>query len=260
MLPQLLTALFFALLGDVPYSQPQANLLDDMIERINAEAPAFVVHVGDITSGRGPCSDEWFEARKQQFARFKAPFVLLPGDNEWLDCRRRTGFDPMERLEKWRQLFCHEIPLDNFQRQKNKYCENVRWIAGNVVFVGVHVTGDNNNSRDPLETGERMQAVFKWLDEAEALARERDGLVILMHANPFLRHQGYATIRERLRRLGASMPGKVLLVNGDTHSFRDDEPLPGLRRTEVYGWPWLRWTKARIENNGAKRFVLEAAE
>ena len=38
----------FALLGDVPYSQPHANLLDAMIDRINREKPAFVVHVGDI--------------------------------------------------------------------------------------------------------------------------------------------------------------------------------------------------------------------
>jgi hypothetical protein len=81
----------------VPYSQPGANLLDDMIDRINAQQLAFVIHVGDITSGHGPCDDAWMEARKQQFGRFKAPFVLLPGDNEWTDCRR-SGFDPMERL------------------------------------------------------------------------------------------------------------------------------------------------------------------
>ncbi len=31
-----------------------------------------------------------------------------------------------------------------------------------------------------------MQAVFAWLDEAEALARQRGGLVLMMHANPFL--------------------------------------------------------------------------
>lgn len=69
-------------MGDVPYSHPQVNLLDSMIERLNAEQLAFVVHVGDITSGRGPCGDEWMEARKKQFARFRHPFVLLPGDND----------------------------------------------------------------------------------------------------------------------------------------------------------------------------------
>jgi hypothetical protein len=250
-------------MGDVPYSYPQVNLLDSMIERINAEKLAFVVHVGDITSGSGPCGDEWLEARKKQFARFTHPFVLLPGDNEWTDCHR-TGFDPMERLAKWRSLFCFSIEGLSLERQKGKYCENVRWVHDNVVFVGLNIPGSNNNlSENPLEHGERMQAVFAWLDQAAALARRREGLVVLMQANPFQKRRfgadGYTAVRERLRRLGEAMPGKVLLVHGDTHQFRDDEPLPGLRRVEVYGSPHVRWAKARIERTGAGFISVEPA-
>jgi hypothetical protein len=253
-------------MGDVPYSQPGANLLGDMIERLNAEPLAFVVHVGDITSGAGPCGNDWLQARQAQFARFRHPFVLLPGDNEWTDCRR-SGFDPLERLAKWRSLFCADVPLRNFRRQAGKYCENVRWEHDRFVFVGLNVPGGNNNlDEDPAESGERMQAVFAWLDEAEALVREkgaaREGLVVLMHANPFLlRHvgaDGYAAVRDRLRRLGESMPGKVLLVHGDTHRFRDDAPLPGLRRVEVFGWPSIRWAKAQVGRTGTVLFKVEA--
>ena len=258
---KLLLALAFALLGDVPYSQSEATLLDGMIDQINAEQLAFSVHVGDITSGTGPCGDAWLEARKRQFARVRNPFVLLPGDNDWTDCHR-TGFDPLERLAKWRSLFC--FPIANFilERQKGKYCENVRWIHDNVVFAGVNIPGSYNNIiRDPAEQAERMHAVFGWLDEAETLARTRDGLVVLMQANPFVTRRagadGYAELRERLRRLGAAMPGKVLLVHGDTHRYRDDEPLPGLRRIEVYGSPQTRWLRARIERTGAKLFDVE---
>lgn len=237
-------------MGDVPYSQPQANLLDDMIARMNAEPLAFVVHVGDITSGRGPCGDEWMQARKKQFERFKAPFVLLPGDNDWTDCHRE-GMDPRERLESWRRRFCVPVALDSFVRQ-HKYCENVRWIAGNRVFVGLNVQGSNNNlNRDPAEMGERMAEVFGWLDEAAKLAEGRDGLVVLMQANPFLKPRlgganGYDGILAKLRELGRAMPGRVLLVNGDTHEYKDDEPLPGVRRVEVYGWPHLRWLRATV--------------
>jgi len=232
-----------------------------MIDRINAAPLAFVVHVGDITSGRGPCGDDWLEARRRQFTRFKAPFVLLPGDNEWLDCRR-SGFDPVERLEKWRTFFCFPVEGLSLQRQAGKYCENVRWIHDNAVFVGLNIPGSNNNAADdPAEHGERMQAVFAWLDEAEALARQHDGLVVLMHANPFATRlvgaDGYAAVRERLRRLAAAMPGKVQLVHGDTHRFRDDEPLPGLRRVEVYGWPHLRWAQARIARTGTRLMAVE---
>jgi hypothetical protein len=259
--PQLLVALAFAVFGDVPYSQPQANLLDGMIDRMNAAPLAFAVHVGDITSGTGPCGDEWLEARRKQFARFAHPFVLLPGDNEWTDCHR-SGFDPLERLAKWRSLFCVPVESLSLERQKGKYCENVRWVHDNVVFAGLNVPGSNNNlGENPAEYEERMKAVFAWLDEAEALARTRDGLVILMQANPFVTRligaDGYSEVRERLRRLGAAMPGKVLLVHGDTHRFRDDEPLPGLRRVEVYGSPHIRWAKARIERTGASLFNVE---
>lgn len=249
-------------MGDVPYSHPQANLLDGMIDRMNAEQIAFVVHVGDITSGTGPCGDEWLEARRKQFARFQHPFVLLPGDNDWTDCHR-TGFDPLERLAKWRTLFCFSIENFSLERQAGKYCENVRWVHDNVVFVGLNVTGSNNNlGIDPAEHGERMQAVLAWLGQAEALARTRDGLVVLMQANPFLKPRlgganGFDAILERLRQLGASMPGKVLLVHGDTHQYRDDEPLPGLRRVEVYGSPQIRWARARILRAGPRLFEVE---
>jgi hypothetical protein len=249
-------------MGDMPYSHPHANLLDDMIERMNAERLAFVAHVGDITSGRGPCDDAWMEERRKQFARFKHPFVLLPGDNDWMDCKR-TGFEPMERLAKWRALFCTAVENLSVTRQKDRYCEHVRWQHDNVVFVGLNIPGGNNNlDADAAEHGERMQAVYAWLDEAEVLARKRDGLVVLMQANPFLEPRlgganGFDGILARLRRLGESMPGKVLLVHGDTHRFRDDEPLPGLRRVEVHGWPSLGWTRARIERGGAKLFAVE---
>ena len=147
--------------------------MDEMIGRMNAEPLAFAVHVGDITSGNGPCGDEWLEARKRQFARVKAPFVLLPGDNEWTDCHR-TGFDPLERLEKWRELFCVPVQALSLERQQGKYCEHVRWIAQNVVFVGLNIPGSNNNlPRDPLEHRERMQAALAWLDEAVECAKSK---------------------------------------------------------------------------------------
>lgn len=236
---KLLAALALALLGDLPYSQPQANLLNGLIDAMNAQPLAFVVHVGDITSGLGPC------------------------DDEWSDCHR-TGFDPLERLAKWRALFCFQHGDFKLERQTG-HCENVRWEAGNVVFVGLNIPGSNNNlgrnAAMVAENAARMRAVFAWLDEVEALAHKRDGLVVLMHANPFVSRRfgadGYTEVRDRLRRLGAAMRGKVLLVHGDTHQYRDDEPMPGLRRVEVYGSPHIRWAKARIERAGARLFNVE---
>src|SRR4029453_11630525 len=142
--PQQPAAPSFALMGDTPYSQAQANLLDSLIDRVNAEPLAFAAHVGDITSGQGPCDDDWLLERKRQFERFRIPFVLLPGDNEWTDCHR-TGFDPLERLAKWRQLFCIPVDVPGFTRQRGEYCENVRWERDDIVFAGLNVPGSNNN-------------------------------------------------------------------------------------------------------------------
>ena len=252
-------AFSFGLMGDTPYSQAQANLLDSLIDRVNAEPLSFMVHVGDITDGNGPCDDEWLEARKRQFARFHAPFVLLPGDNEWTDCHR-GGFDPLERLAKWRELFCVEVPLATFRRQPGRYCENVRWEAGGIVFVGLNVPGSNNNvGRTPemdRESVERMRAVFAWIDEAERGAHDGKMLLLLMQANPFLRPRsgtdGFAQLRARLARLAEKYPRCVVLVHGDTHQYRDDEPMPGLRRIEVPGSPWVEWLRTWIDERGLR--------
>lgn len=257
-------AMAFALLGDTPYSQPQANLLNGLIDEMNRERLAFVVHVGDITSGLGPCGDEWMEARKRQFERIRHPFVLLPGDNDWTDCHR-TGFDPLERLVKWRSLFCVPVPELKLERQTGR-CENVLWTVDGAVFVGVNVPGSNNNlGRTPemdTEIAARMREVFAWLDEAERRAQSRRALVILMQANPDFegrerrRVDGFAALKARLREIAARLGKPVLLVHGDTHYFQDDEPLPGLRRVEVWGSPYVRWLRARVVPEG---FRIEQA-
>ena len=262
--PEQAGAASFALMGDVPYSQAQANLLDSLIDRVNAEPLAFAAHVGDITSGQGPCDDEWLQARKRQFEQFRVPFVLLPGDNEWTDCHR-SGFDPIERLAKWRELFCVAIALPGFARQRGEHCENVRWELGELVFVGLNVPGSNNNlgrtrAMDAEHAG-RMRAVFAWLDDAVAHTRAGQTLVVLMQANPFLRPRngvdGFAALRERLASLGKAHPAKIVLVHGDTHMYRDDEPLPGLRRVEVPGSPQVRWLRATLAGG---RLRVEATD
>jgi hypothetical protein len=227
----------FGVLGDVPYSQGEIERLDAVIERINAEQLEFVVHVGDIGSSAQACSDAWLLERQKQFARIRHPFLLIPGDNEWSDCK-----DPLARLQKWRGLFC--AGTLEVERQPGEYCEHVRWEAGGRVFVALNVPGGNNHLRHP-EHAPRMAAVHAWLDEAAARAEGRKGLVVMMQANPFVTspRDGYASLRERLAELGKRNPGKVLLVHGDTHLYRDDEPLPGLRRVEVWGSPFVDWTR-----------------
>lgn len=241
-------------MGDAPYSEGEARRLDALIDDLNAQPLAFVAHVGDITSGRGPCSDAWLEARQRQFARLRHPFILLPGDNDWTDCHR-TGFDPLERLRKWRALFCASPAALALERQEGEYCEHVRWRHAGLLFVALNVPGSNNNlgrTREmDAEYERRMFAAFEWLDEsvAEAEWRGLAGVVVLMQANPFERRSpdGYERLRNVLathaRWLGA---GRLALVHGDSHVFLDDRPLPGVRRIVVWGSPFVGWLRAGV--------------
>lgn len=189
------------------------------------------MHVGDIGSSAAACTDQWLLERKRQFGRIRHRFVLVPGDNEWSDCK-----NPLARLKAWREMFC-ETPRE--------FCEHRRWETAGWVFVTLNVPGHNNNLRH-AEHAPRMRAVLAWLDEGAAAAKGDKGLVVLMQANPFvtLPRDGYGELRASLERLAAKSPGKVVLIHGDTHFYREDEPLPGLRRIEVWGSPIVSWIRA----------------
>ena len=235
----------FALLGDTPYSQGEAERLERLIGDLNAERLDLVVHLGDIGSARLACTDAWLDERQRQFARIRHPFVAVPGDNEWTDCR-----DPAARLAAWRQRFC-AAPFPT-EVQGGEYCEHRRWQAAGLLFVTLNVPGAHNNRRDGAERERRMRSVLAWLGESAALAARRGLiLVILMQADPFA--DGYAALREAMQRLGRAMPGRVVLAHGDSHLWMEDEPWPGVRRLEVWGSPFVSWIRADV-GAGALRF------
>jgi predicted phosphodiesterase len=276
--------LAFALIGDTPYSEPEAAALDRMIDEMNREDLAFVIHVGDITGGRGPCTDDWLEARKRQFERSRHPFVIVPGDNEWVDCHR-SGMDPVERLAKFRALFesggtslgQRRIALERQSGRYSEYREHLRWIAADVLFVGLNVQGSNNNlgrtAAMDTEYRARMAAVFAWMQDSLRLARERDlsGMVIFAQADPEFerrilrrRGDGFAEFRDALRDLALAFGRPVLFVHGDTHLYRLDQPLAdaagrtleNFTRVIVFGSPQTRWIRAGIDPATPRLFEL----
>jgi Calcineurin-like phosphoesterase len=282
------TALQFALIGDTPYSGVEAAALDSMIDDINREDLAFVIHVGDITSGQGPCTDEWLAARKRQFEKFMHPFVIVPGDNEWVDCHR-SGFDPMERLAKFRELFeSGDTSLANrslkLERQSGRYAEyreHLRWIAADVLFVGVNVQGSNNNfGRTPAMDAEhrwRMAAVLAWLEDSVRLAERRHlaGILVFAQGDPDFEGKmrrkgstGFADFRNALRDLALRFGKPVLFVNGDTHLYKLDQPiadpasgrpLENFTRVVVFGSPQTRWIRAGIDPTSPRLFQVSPA-
>jgi hypothetical protein len=247
----------FGILGDTPYSENEIRKLDGLIGRINAQDLAFVVHVGDIgTSARmQACSDAWLEARRGQFAKIRHPFVLLPGDNEWTDCAKH-GMDPLSRLAAWRRLFCVEVGGLALERQPG-HCENVRWQAGGMAFIGLNVPGGGS----PDLGDARMAATLEWLDESLSLAESRDPrrIIVFLHADPRFERVGrtdaYARLRGVLATHSAWFKERLVMVHGDTHVYRDDEPHPGLRRVQVWGSPLVSWLRVSL---AGKRLRVES--
>lgn len=235
----------FGVLGDTPYSQAEAAKLDRLIGRMNAQRLAFVVHVGDLgtSAAAQACGDAWLEARKRQFAGLRAPFVLLPGDNEWRDCG-----DPPKRLDAWRKLFCADVPGLALERQPG-HCENLRWRAGGMAFIGLNVPGGGN----PDLADARMAATLEWLDESlsAAEAQRAARIFVFLHADPRFERVGaddaYAKLRAVLATHAAWFKGRLVLVHGDTHVYRNDEPAPGLRRLEPWGAPFVSWMRATVD-------------
>jgi hypothetical protein len=276
----------FALIGDVPYDALQeTNLFPNMIDELNQAQLAFVVHNGDFKSGSSPCTDECFEARARQFATIRPPFVFIFGDNEWSDCGRvkTNAFVPEERLEKLRALFSQgdvslgQRPMPLLRQSQTpafaKFRENVRWVDGRVVFAGLNVPGDDNHFGTP-EFGPRNAANIAWIQETFALAsRERlHAVMLIMQANLHFElpstnrvRRGFNEMLQVLERETLAFGKPVVLVHGDSHYFRIDQPLLGSRskrrienftRVETFGNPDVHWLKVSVDHRDPNVFTF----
>ena len=275
----------FALIGDTPYSDSERRELPRMLDAIAASDVDFVVHVGDIKNGQSRCDDTVFKDRQQLFDSNPAPFIFVPGDNEWSDCGRISNgaYDPLERLAALRRLFWEQpdslgrkrIALE---RQPGAYSEHSRFRRGPVLFVTLNLPGDDNNygrrSEPRQEFLERNPVVLAWLQESFALAR-RDklaGIVLLFQANPGfahfsegLPHRGFRDFLEALRQETLDFSGQVVAVHGDTHISRIDQPLrdaggkkiPNFTRVETFGYPLMGWTRGIVDTDAPALFRFE---
>jgi hypothetical protein len=249
-----------------------------MLERLDREPLAFVVHVGDFKGG-GACSDELFRRRKAEFDASAHAFIYTPGDNEWTDCPRKGagGTEPLERLARLRETFFAdrwslgrariELLAQDKCLQAGCPCpahpENRFWTRAGVRFVTLHVVGSRNNvgfdAASDAEAKCRWEANRAWLEQAVRASErsETRALVIFIQANPW-DVRGAEVYRPLLRDVEAAarrLRKPVLFVHGDTHIQRVDTPfadslgntLTDLTRLEVFGSPFVGWVKVTVD-------------
>ena len=277
----------FVALGDLPYGSPQNSYAAyrSLIDKINQESPAFSVHVGDFKSGSTHCSDEEFANQLEHFKRFTGALIYTPGDNEWTDCHRSNNgqYDPIERLTALRQRFftpgmslgAKPIPVQNqsvAMPSWSRYIENVRWLNQGVMFATVHIVGSNNNleSRDIAanrEFFERDAANVAWIQATfeQASLQQASAIVIAFQADvmetktqweDFPAFSGFRkSIAETLLPLAKNWGKPVLIVHGDSHQFKIDQPfqiekktLTNVTRLIVPGASDVRAVKVNVSN------------
>ena len=269
----------FAVIGDYPYAAEDVPKFDRLIDAINAEAPAVVLHVGDISNVA--CTDAALNTTLAALGRFTMPVVYTPGDNEWTDCQG-AGADPLQRLGRVRQLF---FPSDQslgrrtltVTRQSAEYPENSRFAFGGVAFVAVHQVGSSNGTgRSPegdAEATARAEAGAAWVRAGfeSAVAANSKGIVVFFQADPNFdlyrvgvrnAHTPFLLVIER-EAIRYGRP--VLLVHGDTHVFRvdkalvasaDGKPIENVTRLENFGEREVHWSRVTVDPTGPELFTF----
>lgn len=289
----------FVALGDLPYGQAAQSYAPykALISSINQERPSFSIHIGDFKSGSTLCSDEESKLQLGHFGLFDSALVYTPGDNEWTDCHRISngGYDPLERLQALRSTFYKpgwslgKQPLAVLNQSSTmpvfaKFVENQRWSHHGVVFVTLHIVGSNNNFevRDPRaveEFFERDKANIAWIRETFAYAAQTQAkaIVLAMQADAFESkslwedfpaHSGFrASVGETLLPLASKSKIPVLLIHGDSHIFRFDQPftlnkkpIMQLTRLEVPGAGDVRAVHVTVDTSQRNPFAVRLLE
>jgi hypothetical protein len=291
----------FAVIGDLGYYAEQEPWVDNVFADLNRnDALAFVVHVGDLSRPALSCTNEMLSRRLAQFRASAHPLIFTPGDNDWTDCHEPAvkGADPFERLANLRTMFFageqslgrRTIPLTRQSQDPAfaKFRENVRWEYGGVTFVTLHVVGSNNGlGRVPegdAEYAERNKANLTWLSQGFAHARANNSraVMVLQQANIFPNFppfpgkprepSGYSDLHALLERETAAFAKPVVLVHGDSHYFRIDNPffirpprgtagvpsLANFLRVETFGAPNHHWVQVTADASDPAVFSFQA--
>jgi hypothetical protein len=281
----------FGVFGDGPYRVWEYGRFHAMIEDASRTEMRWLIHIGDILWY--PCSDERFAAQRDAMNEIAHPVVYTPGDNEWTDCHERIAgsYRPLDRLERLRATFfadpgtslgAEALPVESQgveHADLAEFIENRRWSYGGFVFVTIHIVGSGNamkgfagrTAADDAESERRTRAALEWVNEAfdTAAARSMRGVVIAMHADPGMEDgsgawPGYHELVELFAERTRGFDGQVLLIHGDTHTYRVDHPLRdrmpagdtlfNFTRLETFGSPDIGWVRVVVDTV-AGRFI-----
>ncbi len=207
-----------------------------------------------------PGDNEWSDCHK--VAQGGGKYNKVTGQIDYASPSGYAQGDPIANLALVRSLFfptpggtlgsgtLHTVSQatvhDPAHPEDAQYVENVVWQRKGVVFVTLNVPGGSNNDNDiwygtptmtpaqQTEIQQRTAADLRWLDLAFGIAKARDaqGVVVIEQADLWdldgvTRDHltEYEPIVSSLATHTASYRKPVLLLEGDSHIYRSDNPL-----------------------------------
>lgn len=262
-----------AVFGDLPYSESLEAAYDRMIADINASPAVFSTHLGDFKSSSSPCTDDNVIENIGRFDSFDDPLVYTPGDNEWLDC----GSSRDDRLSRLRELVYRGTGTTSRGRTTRElasqaeagYPENARWAHGTITFVTLHVVGGGDD-QSRTQGRARRAATITWLRDAFSAARDagHEGIVLLSQDSAYNADgsisSSYQNLADAVRAETLAFSGQVLWIQGDGHTFRDDQPMRDgsgntvtrFRRVQVEGESKMSYVQLRVTPGSEQVFTI----
>lgn len=164
-----------------------------------------------------------------------------------LDLIRSIFFaNPGDAIADHKPLLSQATAFDRAFPSDAKYVENVMWSQSSVLFVTLNIPGGSNNDTDvwygaptmsaeqAQEVAERKGADLRWLDAAfkQAQTVGATAMVLQLQADMWdldgkaASHiAGYKPFIDSIADHAKAFGKPVLLLNGDSHTYRSDNPL-----------------------------------
>jgi len=211
----------FSAWGDIPYGSSEYSLMRQYVSDHNRYSPSvFSIHLGDMLSGA--CEESKYADVAEIMKSFAVPAYIVVGDNEYNDCA-----NPATALGRWQKYFSGFE--ENFcgapatARQSGR-SENFAFMMNGVLFIGINLVG--GTVHNPSEWNTRMQEDADWVSQQlQAKISQARAAVVFAHAGP----EGSSNrdlFFGQFRAATTTFAKPVLLIQGNTHSYKLDQPWP----------------------------------
>lgn len=188
----------------------------------------FAVHIGDIfTTREFDCvPDSYTDVSDILTKNSHLPTFVLPGDNEWVDCRneRRAWVMWSSNFMEFENHWNSTSHLPRRVRRMRERQENFAFVERDVLFLGLNIIGGSRSGgRDKDEWQQRENDCMEW--SRTQLARHGNDIravITFSHANKF--PDVHEMIAKRAKNLGVP----ALYVHGSGHTWDLERPFNGI--------------------------------